>query len=427
MADFDFSNNSHDGYLESNRQEEKYKVFVGGLPCDANDEQLKTYFERFGKVLTCKAKKWKSDLSKCKGYALVVVHDKRAFDRILAASHHWNGRTIECKKAISNKKALIQYNQQIVAQKVFVTGLCQSVKDTDLLQYFNKFGSVEMAYVVKKTQKKTRIGYVSFKSLEDKLAVLKIKNHRLHGNRIFVMDYHTRSELQKPETPIALSPKPGEPQEEEDGFQVNFQSLFFAAALNENETNYRFNTQNSLLRFRRPHDGGLNETGSPETERETGCFQKTKQNLIYAKEVPAGRSRPFEMDFDTSLGLHRLCNGSTDNPPNNILKKPTACQSSLNQLLPKANERKKQKKCNKIINQSKSRRDNHQQKHPAHSDCITPGETSGDSTLNQKKGLKSFSSQMLVLSKSMKEHARTGARPDSQSVVEPKNISFVCA
>lgn len=427
MADNISSNKSRDGFFESNRLEEKYKIFVGGLPCDANDEQLKTYFERYGKVLTCKAKKWKSDLSKCKGYALVVVHDKRTFDHILAASHHWHGRTIECKKAISNKKALIQYNQQIVAQKVFVTGLSQSVRDADLLQYFNKFGSVEMAYVVKKSQKKTRIGYVSFKSLEDKLAVLKVKNHRMHGNRIFVMDYHTRSELQKPDAPIAYSPQLGESHEQEDGFGVNLRGMFSASALNQNETNYRFNTEpNSLFRFRQAHEGGQHETQvSPDFLRGIGCISRTLQDPIDEKVASVGPKCPFEMNICSGPCHQQLCNGSTDFLAGHLLQKSSTCQSSKIKPLPTANEAKKQKRC-KNHNQSKSRRDIQQPRPPTTSDSFPPEETSGDSSLNQQKGLKSQTSQLLVLNRSIKERARNGVPADSRLAAEP-NISFVCA
>lgn len=236
MAENHIVTNSSYPSLDTRRQDEKYKIFVGGLPSDSTDSQLKSYFMCFGNIITCKTRKWKSDPSKCKGFALVIVSDRPTYDAILAAKHYWNGRSIECKKAISSKKALLQHNQQIIAQKVFVTGLNQEVTDNELHKYFSRFGPVDMAYVVQKSRKPNRIGFVSFKSLTDKRAALQVKNHRLHGNRIFVMDYQTRSELQSAEAPVSTD-------QIENSCPVQQHTLRKLSSREEHESdrNYRFN------------------------------------------------------------------------------------------------------------------------------------------------------------------------------------------
>lgn len=78
--------------------------------------------------------------------------------------------------------------------KVFVTGLPLQTNDDDLHQYFGQFGPIEMAYVVTKYVKKTRIGYVCFRRKLDKNTVLAYPNHRIRGQRIFVLDYHSKEE-----------------------------------------------------------------------------------------------------------------------------------------------------------------------------------------------------------------------------------------
>lgn len=108
-----------------------------------------------------------------------------------------HGRTVECKRAISNKNELINHNQQVVASKIFVTGLSQDCTDADLRAYFSRFGHLEMAYVVRQStsSKKSRIGFVSFVNTKDKDKAIATKNHKMDDHRIFVNEYHTKSSL----------------------------------------------------------------------------------------------------------------------------------------------------------------------------------------------------------------------------------------
>jgi RNA recognition motif-containing protein len=172
------------------------KIFVGGLPPETTDLQLLSYFQKFGKIASCKSKRWDSDASKCKGYAIIDVADWPTYERITAVPHNWLGRSIECKRAILKKKALLRYNKRVMSLKVFVTGLPLQTTDDDLYQYFSKFGPIEMAYIVTKYVKKTRIGYVCFRKRADKKAVLSCENHRIRGQKIFVLEYHSKQECE---------------------------------------------------------------------------------------------------------------------------------------------------------------------------------------------------------------------------------------
>lgn len=175
----------------------QYKIFVGGLPSDTSEEGLLYYFQQFGRIINCSTKKWNSDSQKCKGFALLTVDERSVYDRIIRGPHFWNGRAIECKKAIIDKETLIKHNQKIVSQKIFITGLPLSATDKDIHDYFKPFGPIEMAYVVKKTTKKYRIGYVCFKKASSKEAVLNTSNHKIKGNKIYLLEYQTKSNLEK--------------------------------------------------------------------------------------------------------------------------------------------------------------------------------------------------------------------------------------
>lgn len=198
-------NDDGNGFLSSGDVAEPtgYKIFVGGLPFNVTDPELIEYFSSFGKVVKSKAKKWRNDKTKCKGFAIIVAEDKQTYDKILSQVHYFHGRTIECKRALTNKAELAKHNEKVLAQKIFVTGLPLATTDKDLSSFFSKFGGVEIAYVVKNTSasKKTRIGYVSFTNKADKEAALSAKSYKWPaGGRIFVSDYHTKCELMKGST-----------------------------------------------------------------------------------------------------------------------------------------------------------------------------------------------------------------------------------
>lgn len=174
-----------------------YKVFVGGLPSDATNAQLYRYFAKFGQINSCNTRTWDTDASKCKGYAIMEVADQTSYQRITGMPHYWGGRLIVCKQAILKKKALVRHNKQISALKVFVTGLPWETTDADLHEYFSKFGPIEMAYIVTKYFKKTRIGYVCFRTIADKQIAKDWPNHRIKGQKIYVLDYQSHYECQQ--------------------------------------------------------------------------------------------------------------------------------------------------------------------------------------------------------------------------------------
>lgn len=64
-----------------------FKIFVGGLPSNITEEELYSYFSKYGSIAKCRTKKWRSDKSKCKGFAIVVAQDEATYEAILAQPH----------------------------------------------------------------------------------------------------------------------------------------------------------------------------------------------------------------------------------------------------------------------------------------------------------------------------------------------------
>lgn len=180
-------------------QGNKYAIFVGGLSNTVTNQDLLSYFRKFGDLVSCEAQMWKNNPSKCRGFAKIAVSDRTTFEAILSAQHKMGGRVIECKKMIQDKEELVSFSRDQLEKKIFVSGLSKKVDDNELLRFFSGFGAVKMAYVVKhhKDQKSKGFGYVCFEKKEDKDKVLSLKSLDFQGKNIHLSEYSTKFELKK--------------------------------------------------------------------------------------------------------------------------------------------------------------------------------------------------------------------------------------
>ena len=173
-----------------------FKIFVGGLSADTTDASLSDYFSKFGgKLVSCKVKKWSSDSSKCKGFAMIEAKNKSMYDQILNAQHQFKGRYIECKKAIQNRKDL----QNQTTHKVFITGIQPTVTDEQLRTFLARMVDLEMVYIVRKNNNHQGncIAYATLKSAKDKELLIGMKNLTIEGRRLYCVDYQSKADLCK--------------------------------------------------------------------------------------------------------------------------------------------------------------------------------------------------------------------------------------
>lgn len=85
------------------------RIFVGGLPLSARDEDLKVYFKAFGEV---KEYKVKSCYAKrvSRGFGFVVFRDKESAQRVLQRNEYFIcGKWVECKQASKRGDLEIKY------------------------------------------------------------------------------------------------------------------------------------------------------------------------------------------------------------------------------------------------------------------------------------------------------------------------------
>ncbi|CAF1618329.1 unnamed protein product [Adineta ricciae] len=153
------------------------KVFVGGLSPDTKMEHLCEYFTKFGNVESATVKFDKSGRSK--GFGFVLFEDRDSTDKVYSQdSHIIQGKRVDTKSAHRRDQAL--------ARKVFVGGLDVEVTDTELRDYFSKFGKIAQieAPVDKIKQKRRPFCFVLFENEESAEEVLQQPRHTINGKSI---------------------------------------------------------------------------------------------------------------------------------------------------------------------------------------------------------------------------------------------------
>ena len=80
------------------------KVFVGGLHYDTRDAEFRTYFEKYGKVLTAEVM-FNRETHKSRGFGFIVFELEEGAEGVCAEKEHIiDGKVVEVKRAIPRNK-----------------------------------------------------------------------------------------------------------------------------------------------------------------------------------------------------------------------------------------------------------------------------------------------------------------------------------
>lgn len=160
----------HDG-------EEKGKMFVGGLSWESTQDTLQRYFGQYGEVIDCVVMK-NSETGRSRGFGFVTFADPSKVDLVLKSGpHELDGRTIDPKmcnpryfqidpKACNPRSMQKQKRNGGNWPKVFLGGLPSNLTETDLRNFFSRFGAVmEVVIMFDQEKKKSRgFGFLSFET-----------------------------------------------------------------------------------------------------------------------------------------------------------------------------------------------------------------------------------------------------------------------
>lgn len=143
-----------------------YRLFVGGLPVRAQRDSIIEFFSKYGTVLSLKLKINQST-GRSLGFAYLNIREKQAYDQLLNQNVVFQGRVIEVKPQW-NRKELTQKLEEEKNKKIFVSNLPGDITNHELASYFENFGEVKNAFVIKDpdTLRNKNYGYIIFMESE---------------------------------------------------------------------------------------------------------------------------------------------------------------------------------------------------------------------------------------------------------------------
>lgn len=148
--------------------DEKGKLFVGGLSWETTQENLQRYFQRYGEVIDCVVMK-NNESGRSRGFGFVTFADSGNVHIVLQnGPHNLDGRTIDPKPC--NPRTLQKPKKGGGYPKVFLGGLPSNVTETDLRVFFGRYGKVMEVVIMYDQEKKKSRGF-GFLSFEDDASV----------------------------------------------------------------------------------------------------------------------------------------------------------------------------------------------------------------------------------------------------------------
>jgi RNA recognition motif-containing protein len=146
----------------------QHKLFIGSLPTDVTEKELRENFSRFGTIADLIIIKDKHS-KKSRGFGFITFKEKRALKHIMKEKHHFRGQSIEVKPAEPKKASKLQeVADTSTITKIFVGGIPKNANSSHLVECFRKYGEILEASVIedKKTNEPRGFGFVCFKDVD---------------------------------------------------------------------------------------------------------------------------------------------------------------------------------------------------------------------------------------------------------------------
>merc|ERR1712183_237641 len=172
---------------ESLDNEEMKKIFVRGIPFDAQDDEFKSFFEGMcgGTVSECSIVRKDGQSEKKNLFGFVTFETSELVDEVLLKrdSLLFNGKQLEANRAVPKTNTWIGAHEK--TKKLFIANLPKDTKEDDLMAYLvarhpTKYGTIESIQLIKEKNpdgSKTDINkgygfvFVSSEDMADKMAI----------------------------------------------------------------------------------------------------------------------------------------------------------------------------------------------------------------------------------------------------------------
>ena len=210
-GDPQFLNRRHQGREHQLRasnapQRDPLKVFVGSIPGDMDQQSLKAYFSKFGRISNIKLTFKTKHVNR--GYCIVSCADRATYDLLLAQKIQLKGRRLECRPYMKDSQ-LVAFRQSYNLRRVYVYNILAKISDEEVKALFErKIGPVENAYCIrkqvgggsggrggrpgKKKKKDLVFGFVLFRREEDAQQAVRVAYLTYKGSRIKIKPFEAK-------------------------------------------------------------------------------------------------------------------------------------------------------------------------------------------------------------------------------------------
>ncbi|KAJ1410244.1 hypothetical protein B484DRAFT_455923 [Ochromonadaceae sp. CCMP2298] len=173
-------------------------VYIEGLPFDATEGDLISFFKDVGDVKSIRLPRW-HDSGKLKGYGHVEFKKADSATKALDLDGGYIGNRYlsiarpQVPRAVSNPVALIPSEKPAGCRTVFVKNLPYETTEAEVQEHFRVYGHIKSVRLAmwNHTGKQKGIGYIDFKKEDSaETAVKKSGMIEMQGRKILV-DYET--------------------------------------------------------------------------------------------------------------------------------------------------------------------------------------------------------------------------------------------
>jgi len=146
-------------------------LIVLGLPYSATQEEVKSYFEKYGELAHCELKTDQAT-QRSKGFGFIRFKTEEAAQSVLDSSHSLGGRNLDVKFPYKNSP-----HQDNMPTKLFVGRLPSGTTTEQLRDHFEEYGPLKDVYIPKNFR---GFGFVTFGSQSAANAAMGV-THQLNG------------------------------------------------------------------------------------------------------------------------------------------------------------------------------------------------------------------------------------------------------
>ncbi|CAL1281230.1 unnamed protein product, partial [Larinioides sclopetarius] len=164
---------------------------------DVAESDLKAYFEKFGVITGCTIHR-NRDTGRSRGFGFVTFKDPSSVDAVQSSRPH-----VICNCEVTTKRAVPReyfelFDGLLTVNKIFVGGLRQDIRESDLREYFEAYGSIKKIDIMLDRNTNTLRGFafVEFDDYDPVDKAVLTGNHFIHGHDVTVKKAKSRLEME---------------------------------------------------------------------------------------------------------------------------------------------------------------------------------------------------------------------------------------